>query len=251
MWRGDRVDRLARDIPATLQPLSGNQQPLAVYMGRDATTFDPRPAGHSRHAVARDGRDPDRRPGRRRLPRAADGSTYMEGDGTTVIRMDTCSFAPTVSRVAAGTTVRFLNTATIQHQVVGRSATWGSVLLDPGQDIRRRSHARRHVPVHVPAASGHGRGDRGRLRPGQRGVSDESSAPRPRRATTSPIRLDDRPAPDRRRPARRRSVSPGSGSDSGLAPWRCGRAPAPRSEIDSPRTAETARLYSAASIQTA
>jgi plastocyanin len=64
----------------------------------------------------------------------ADGSTYMEGDGTTVIRMDTCSFAPTVSRVAPGTTVRFLNTATIQHQVVGRSATWGSVPLDPGQE---------------------------------------------------------------------------------------------------------------------
>jgi plastocyanin len=65
---------------------------------------------------------------------AADGSAYMEGDGTTVIRMDTCSFAPTVSRVVLGTTVRFLNTATIQHQVVGRSATWGSVLLDPGQE---------------------------------------------------------------------------------------------------------------------
>ena len=64
----------------------------------------------------------------------ADGSVYMEGAGTTVIRMDTCSFAPTVSRVAIGTTVRFLNTATIQHQVVGRSGTWGSVLLDPGSE---------------------------------------------------------------------------------------------------------------------
>jgi plastocyanin len=64
----------------------------------------------------------------------ADGSTYMEGDGTTVVRMNACSFAPTVSRVAAGTTVRFLNTANIQHQVLGRSATWGSVLLDPGQE---------------------------------------------------------------------------------------------------------------------
>jgi plastocyanin len=64
----------------------------------------------------------------------ADGSVYMEGAGTTVIRMDTCSFAPTVSRVAVGTTVRFLNTATIQHQVVGRSGTWGSVLLDPGTE---------------------------------------------------------------------------------------------------------------------
>jgi plastocyanin len=64
----------------------------------------------------------------------ADGSQYMEGDGTAVIRMDTCSFAPTASRVAVGTTVRFLNTATIPHQVVGRSATWGSVLLEPGQE---------------------------------------------------------------------------------------------------------------------
>jgi plastocyanin len=64
----------------------------------------------------------------------ADGSQYMEGDGTAVIRMDTCSFAPTVSRVAVGTTVRFLNTATIPHQVVGRSSTWGSVLLEPGQE---------------------------------------------------------------------------------------------------------------------
>jgi plastocyanin len=64
----------------------------------------------------------------------ADGSQYMEGDGTAVIRMDTCSFAPTASRVAVGTTVRFLNTATIPHQVVGRSATWGSVLLEPGRE---------------------------------------------------------------------------------------------------------------------
>jgi plastocyanin len=64
----------------------------------------------------------------------ADGSQYMEGDGTAVIRMDTCSFAPTASRVAVGTTVRFLNTATVQHQVVGRSGSWGSVLLEPGQE---------------------------------------------------------------------------------------------------------------------
>jgi plastocyanin len=64
----------------------------------------------------------------------ADGSQYMEGDGTAVIRMDTCSFAPTASRVAVGTSVRFLNTATIPHQVVGRSSSWGSVLLEPGQE---------------------------------------------------------------------------------------------------------------------
>ena len=64
---------------------------------------------------------------------AGDGSVYTEGDAT-VIRMDTCSFAPTVVRVPEGTTIRFLNTATVQHQVVGRAQSWGTVLLDPGHE---------------------------------------------------------------------------------------------------------------------
>jgi plastocyanin len=84
----------------------------------------------------------------------ADGSTYMEGDGTTVIRMDTCSFAPTVSRVAPGTTVRFLNTATVQHQVIGRSATWGSVLLDPGQEHSETFQAAGTYPYMCPLHPG-------------------------------------------------------------------------------------------------
>ena len=84
----------------------------------------------------------------------ADGSTYMEGDGTTVIRMDTCSFAPTVSRVAPGTTVRFMNTATLQHQVVGRSATWGSVLLDPGQEHSETFQAAGIYPYTCPLHPG-------------------------------------------------------------------------------------------------
>lgn len=63
----------------------------------------------------------------------ADGSVYTEGPAT-VVRMDTCSFAPTVVRVPDGTTIRFLNTATIQHQVIGRAQTWGTALLDPGDD---------------------------------------------------------------------------------------------------------------------
>jgi plastocyanin len=84
----------------------------------------------------------------------ADGSTYMEGDGTAVIRMDVCSFAPTVSRVAVGTTVRFLNTADIQHQVLGRSATWGSVLLDPGQEHSERFQAAGVYPYTCPLHPG-------------------------------------------------------------------------------------------------
>jgi len=62
-----------------------------------------------------------------------DGSGYTEGPAT-VIRMDTCSFAPTVVRVPEGTTIRFLNTATVQHQVIGRADSWGTVLLDPGDE---------------------------------------------------------------------------------------------------------------------
>jgi plastocyanin len=84
----------------------------------------------------------------------ADGSTYMEGDGTTVIRMDTCSFAPTVSRVAPGTTVRFLNTGNIQHQVVGRSGTWGSVLLDPGTEHSETFRAAGIYPYTCPLHPG-------------------------------------------------------------------------------------------------
>lgn len=83
-----------------------------------------------------------------------DGSEYMEGDGTAVIRMDTCSFGPTVSRVAIGTTVRFLNTATIPHQVVGRSATWGSVLLDPGQEHSETFDAAGTYPYSCPLHPG-------------------------------------------------------------------------------------------------
>ena len=64
---------------------------------------------------------------------AGDGSVYTEGPAT-VVRMDICSFAPTVVRVPEGTTIRFLNTATIQHQVLGRAQSWGTVLLDPGDE---------------------------------------------------------------------------------------------------------------------
>jgi plastocyanin len=83
-----------------------------------------------------------------------DGSEYMEGDGNTVIRMDTCSFAPTANRVAVGTTVRFLNTSTIQHQVVGRSGTWGSDLLDPGQEHSERFVAAGVYPYTCPLHPG-------------------------------------------------------------------------------------------------
>ncbi len=61
------------------------------------------------------------------------GSVHTEGPAT-VVRMDACDFAPTVSRVPVGTEVRFLNTDSIPHIVLGRRMTWASAELVPGAD---------------------------------------------------------------------------------------------------------------------
>ncbi len=68
-----------------------------------------------------------------------DGSVYTEGDGNTVIRMDVCSFSPTINRVPIGATVRFLNTSNVEHAVAGRAGTWGSAILPVGTEFSRRS----------------------------------------------------------------------------------------------------------------
>src|SRR5215216_2481690 len=67
-----------------------------------------------------------------------DGSTHMEGSAT-VVRMDACSFSPTVARVPVGTEVRFLNTATVIHAVAGERNEWGSDgNIGLGAEIRQR-----------------------------------------------------------------------------------------------------------------
>lgn len=82
------------------------------------------------------------------------GDVYTEGDGTTVVRMDVCSFAPTISRVAVGTTVRFLNTSTIEHAVVGRSGTWGSEILPVGKEFSETFAAAGTYPFSCPLHPG-------------------------------------------------------------------------------------------------
>jgi plastocyanin len=62
-----------------------------------------------------------------------DGTGYTEGPAT-VVRMDVCSFSPTVARVPIGTTVRFLNTAPVEHLVTGRGQSWASETLAPGAE---------------------------------------------------------------------------------------------------------------------
>jgi plastocyanin len=82
------------------------------------------------------------------------GDVYSEGDGTTVIRMDVCSFSPTISRVAVGTTVRFLNSSTIEHAVVGRSGTWGSEILPVGKEFSETFAAAGTYPFSCPLHPG-------------------------------------------------------------------------------------------------
>lgn len=114
------------------------------------------------------------------------GSVYMEADGTTVIRMDACSFAPTVSRVAVGTTIRFLNTSTIDHAVVGRLATWGSEVLSPGKESSQTFEASGTYPYTCP------------LHPGMVGaiVVGGDEAPVPAAAVTQKDASDERPMKD-------------------------------------------------------
>jgi plastocyanin len=83
-----------------------------------------------------------------------DGSAYTEGDGNTVIRMDVCSFSPTINRVAVGTTVRFLNTSNIEHAVVGRSGTWGSAILSVGSEYAETFDAAGTYPFSCPLHPG-------------------------------------------------------------------------------------------------
>jgi plastocyanin len=58
------------------------------------------------------------------------GNVHTDG-ATSVVRMDVCSFEPTVARVPVDGEVRFLNTATIDHVVLGRGQSWGS-----GENLR-------------------------------------------------------------------------------------------------------------------
>jgi plastocyanin len=83
-----------------------------------------------------------------------DGSVYTEGDGTSVIRMDTCSFSPTIARVPVGTSIRFLNTSTVEHAVVGRAGTFESQILSPGAEYAAKFAAAGTYPFSCPLHPG-------------------------------------------------------------------------------------------------
>ena len=55
------------------------------------------------------------------------GPATPPGDSeASVVKIDGCMFYPTVARVPVGTTVRFVNTGQVPHNVTGVSGTWGS-----------------------------------------------------------------------------------------------------------------------------
>ena len=83
-----------------------------------------------------------------------DGTVHTEGEAT-VVRMETCAFAPTVVHVPVGTEVRFLNTAEIAHQVVGEAQSWGmNDTLAPGEETRQAFVTKGVYPYSCPLHAG-------------------------------------------------------------------------------------------------
>jgi plastocyanin len=124
------------------------------------------------------------------------GDVYTEGDGTTVIRMDVCSFSPTISRVAVGTTVRFLNSSTIEHAVVGRSGTWGSEILPVGKEFSETFAAAGTYPFSCPLHPGMvgaivvgGDGAPAQVAPAMANTSAVASEPEPAAADLVPLAI--------------------------------------------------------------
>ena len=58
-------------------------------------------------------------------------TTATEGSAT-VVKIDGCTFAPTVTRVPVGAEITFLNTSGGPHDVTGRNREWGTASLDVG-----------------------------------------------------------------------------------------------------------------------
>jgi plastocyanin len=66
-----------------------------------------------------------------------EGAVPSEGTAT-VVKIDGCTFAPTVTRVPIGAEVQFLNTSLGPHDVTGQSGTWGSGHMPSGAAFAAR-----------------------------------------------------------------------------------------------------------------
>ena len=65
------------------------------------------------------------------------GPNPSEGSSS-VVKLDGCTFAPTITRVPSGTEVTFINASATPHDVTGRGSEWGSRLLDVGASFKQR-----------------------------------------------------------------------------------------------------------------
>lgn len=58
-------------------------------------------------------------------------------DAVTTVKLDDCTFMPAIARVDVGDEVRFLNSSSQAHEVLGAHLTWGAYekLLEPGDAL--------------------------------------------------------------------------------------------------------------------
>jgi plastocyanin len=91
-------------------------------------------------------------------------------DQASVVKIDGCMFYPTIARVPVGTSVRFVNSGEVPHNVTGVGGTWSSQDLANGVSTHVCCPGRVSVRVHTP--SGHEWSGRGR-RPDASGCRDD------------------------------------------------------------------------------
>lgn len=67
-------------------------------------------------------------------------------DEASVVKIDGCMFYPTIARVPVGTSVRFVNSGEVPHNVTGVGETWSSQDLASGAEYRHTFAARGVYP---------------------------------------------------------------------------------------------------------
>jgi plastocyanin len=67
-----------------------------------------------------------------------DAGAVTSAASSSVVKIDGCTFLPTINQVPVGASVTFLNSGTGPHDITGRSSTWGSPMLEPGRSFAHR-----------------------------------------------------------------------------------------------------------------
>jgi plastocyanin len=121
----------------------------------------------------------------------AGGGCHGAGDpaaptdaASSIVRIETCAFGPTVNRVPVGTSVTFVNSDRIPHNVIGVAAGWGSDKdLDVGAAFSQRFLTAGVFPYACT------------LHPGMNGAVVVGEADTALASSTSPVVTSETPAP--------------------------------------------------------